>query len=154
MSAKAQKLAAELFDELRTRLGTGYTITEGFDSDGWATLLLSHDASPATTEDNAFIRVRARDWDLAKDVIGNDQTVYTPSVIQIVYEAPSSGGAAFPYVTAAHTLNILQACCKRGTRVELWTSDNGTVPDGNAFVSGDLVTSIEPDLYWPMLSSQ
>ncbi len=82
-SSKAIKLAAELADELRKRV-SDYVITEGFDASGFPTISLTADATPATTEDNVFIRVRPRDWALATDVLGTAQTVYTPSVIQII----------------------------------------------------------------------
>jgi len=152
--AKQNKLAAELVDELRKRV-SNYIITEGFDSNGWPTILLAADSGPATTEDVVFIRVRPRDWNLAKDIIGNDQVVYTPSVIQVAVEGPTSGKGLGRYVSAIHLFSVLTTCSKRGTRLEYWEEPNGDDPDVTTFTdASNMITSIEPDLDWPLLSSQ
>jgi hypothetical protein len=154
MSAKAQKLAAELVDELRKTPGPDYILVEGFDDDGWSVLTMKESSTETTEEDNVYIRVRAREWGLTKDIIGHDQPVYTPSVIQLVTEAAASGSAPAPFVSADHWARITQLCTKRGTRVEFWTTAHGTVPSDVDFASDDLVSAIEPDLYYPLLSSQ
>lgn len=152
-STKATKLAAELADELRQRLGTTYaSIIEGFDANGFSTIQLS-DGAPATTEDTIYIVVRPRDWSLTKDIIGHDQPVYTPTVIQVAVEANGNGIA--PYVTKAHWLAVENVCAKRGTRLEYWEETNGTPPSITTFNTGTkLIASWEPDLFFPMLSSQ
>jgi hypothetical protein len=154
-STKAIKLAADLADELRQRLGTTYSlIVEGFDANGFATISLS-DGSAATTEDNIFICVRPRDWSLQKDIIGHDQPVYTPSVIQLAVEAPASGVGLARFVTIAHALTVLAACLKRGARTEYWEETNGTVPSITTFnTASKMKASNEPDLDYPLLSSQ
>jgi hypothetical protein len=151
--AKQVKLADELVDELRKRVSS-YTFTTGFDSNGWPTIALN-DGSAATTEDNVFIRIRPRDWSLQKDVLGLDQTVFVPSVIQLAVEAPSSGLGLARYVTIAHALAVLVTCAKRGTRLEYWEETNGTAPSVTTFdTANKQKTSIEPELDWPLLASQ
>ena len=151
-SKKALALANQLADELRNRLD--YTsIVEGFDSNGLPTIALS-DGSAATTEDSVFIRVRPREWPLATDIIGNTQTVYTPSVIQIAVEGPSSGLGLARYVSIAHALAILNACAIRGTLVEYWEETNGTAPSATTFNTGSKLKASFEDLYWNMQSSQ
>ena len=151
--AKQVKLADELVDELRKRCST-YIFTTGFDANGWPTISMTADATPATTEDNVFIRIRPRDWDLNKDIIGNDQIVYVPSVIQIATEANGTP-ALMLYVTKAHALAVLAACLKRGCRTEIWEETNGSVPAVTTFATANKQkTANEPDLDWPLLSSQ
>jgi len=152
--AKQVKLADELVDELRKRVST-YIITTGFDANGWPTISLTNDATPATTEDNVYIRVRPRDWNLQKDVLGLDQTVFVPSVIQLAVEAPSSGVGLGRFVGKARLLALLLTCGKRGTRFEYWEETNGSIPAVTTFDTGSkMIASQEPDLDWPLLSSQ
>jgi hypothetical protein len=160
-SAKAQKLAAELADELRRRVGSAYIITEGYDTVGNPTIAMTDatdaDSDADSTEDSLFIRVKPRDWALAKDIIGHDQTVYTPSVIQIAVEARTgvtTHGLA-QYVTSAHAFAIFAACLKRGCRSEYWEETFGTPPTLDTFTDATkMIASNEPDLDWPLLSSQ
>jgi hypothetical protein len=74
-------------------------------------------------------------------------------VIQIAAEANGAGTA--PFVTKAHWLTVSATCEKRGTRVEYWEETNGTPPSITTFnTANKQITSFEPDLYFPMLSSQ
>lgn len=155
---KVLELSAELADELRKRVSDYAQITEGFDSAGFPTILLGP-ATPATTNDTVYIRTTPRSWNLTNDVLGLPQTVYTPSVIQIVTEEGTTDITAF-YVTIAHYLAISGAVLQRGTRVELWETANGTVPstvtpatDPTQLTGATLKASFE-SLYWPLLSSQ
>jgi hypothetical protein len=152
--AKQVKLADELVDELRKRVSSYANIATGFDSNGWPTIALN-DGAPATTEDSVFIRVRPRDWNLQKDVLGLDQTVFVPSVIQIAVEGPSSGVGLGRYISVAHLWAIILTCGKRGTRIEYWSETNTTAPSVTTFdTASKMLASQEPDLDWPLLSSQ
>ena len=155
---KALEISAELADELRKRVSSYASIVEGFDTAGMPTIALD-DGSEATTEDSVFIRVTPRSWPLTNDVLGLSQTVYTPSVIQIVTETGTTDRPWF-YVSIAHITAILGAVFQRGTRVEIWETANGTVPntvtpaaDPTQLSGATLKTSFE-SLYWPLLSSQ
>lgn len=160
---KTIELSAELADELRKRFATAYTsIKESFDSSGTPTIDLS-DGSEATTEDAVFIRTAPRSWALTKDVLGLAQTVYTPSVIQIVTEAGTGGNASCfaAYVSKAHVLALLETVGARGTRVEYWETANGTIPntvtpaaDPTQLSGATLIASFEASLYFPLQSSQ
>lgn len=156
-STKATKLAADLADELRQRLGTTYaSIVEGFSADGYSTISLS-DGSAATTEDNIFIVVRPRDWNLQVDIVGHAQPVYTPSVIQLAVEARTgvTTHGLGQYVTSVHALTVLAACLKRGARFEYWEETYGTIPSITTFnTAAKMIASNEPDLDWPLISSQ
>jgi hypothetical protein len=153
-SKKALELAAELADELRKRVSSYASITETSDASGNPLITLS-DGSAATTEDTVVIRVSPRDWALAKDVLGSAQTVYTPSVIAVAVEGPTSGLGLARYVSVAHAWAIFATCAKRGTLLEYWESDNGTVASETTFATAaNKKTSVEAELYWPLLSSQ
>jgi hypothetical protein len=152
---KALELAAELADELRKRVSDYASITESSDASGNPLITLNADASPATTEDVVVIRVRPRTWELAKDVLGTAQTVYTPHVIDVATEVSGVATGIMDYVSVAHALQILTSCAKRGTRLELWEETNGTIPSETTFATAaKMKASIEAELYWPLLSSQ
>lgn len=152
--AKQVKLAAELADELRKRVSSYTSFVEAFDTNGWPTISLN-DGTAATTEDNVFIRVRPRDWSLQKDIIGNTQVVYVPSVIQVAVEAPASGVGLARFVSVAHALAIFATLAKRGCLLEYWEETNGSVPAITTFDTGSkMKSSIEPELYWPLIESQ
>jgi len=151
---KAHALFAQLTDELRKRVSDYASIVESQDANGFDVLTLS-DGSAATTEDTVVIRTRPRDWTLEKDVIGNTQTVYTPSVIDVAVEAPASGVGLARFVSIAHALAIFVACGKRGTRLEYWEETNGTPPSATTFnTANKMKQALEPELYWPFLASQ
>jgi hypothetical protein len=153
-NSKIQKLAAELVDELRKRCSSYAEILEAFDTNGWPTIRLS-DGGPAANEDTVFIRVRPRDWNEAKDVLGSAQTVYTPSVVQIAVEAPPSGVGLMRQVSVVHAWALLLTCGKRGARTEYWEETDGTPPSIDTFTDATkMLTSWEPDLDYPLLSSQ
>jgi len=152
---KAHALFAELVDELRKRVSDYASITESVDANGFDVVTLAADATPATTEDIVVIRVRPRTWDLTKDVLGSAQNVYTPSVIDVATEVSGVATGIMDYVSVVHALAVLTTCAKRGTRLELWEETNGTIPSATTFnTAGKLKTSIEPELYWPLLASQ
>lgn len=155
---KVLELSAELADELRKRVSDYVQITEGFDTAQFPTILLGP-ATPATTNDTVLIRTTPRSWNLTNDVLGLPQTVYTPSVIQVITEQGTSDRPWF-YVSIAHITAILGAVYQRGTRVEIWETANGTIPtavtpasDPTQLSSATLKSSFE-SLYWPLLSSQ
>ncbi len=153
---KALELSAELADELRKTCSDYASITESSDASGNPLITLAADATPATTEDIVVLRVRPRTWELAKDVLGSSQTVYTPHVIDVACESSAVDTTGLlDYVTLAHALKILAAVAKRGTRVEYWQEAIGTIPSVTTFdTASKMKTSVEPELYWPLLSSQ
>jgi hypothetical protein len=159
VNKKVQELSAELADELRKRASSYTSIVESFDTAGMPTIALD-DGSEATTEDSVFIRTTPRSWNLTNDVLGLPQTVYTPSVIQIVTETGTSDTPWF-YQSFAHITAILGAVFFRGTRVEIWETAHGTVPntvtpatDPTQLTGATLKTSYEASLYFPLQSSQ
>jgi hypothetical protein len=147
---KALQLANELADELRKRCADYGEIIEGFDANGFPYIRLS-DGAPATHDDTVLIRVRPREWALATDIIGNAQTVYALSKIEIIVEADTGNAVMAPWVSIPHIMDILSAATLRGCLVEYRETAEATVPAIAA--STTLVHSFE-DLYWNMQSSQ
>lgn len=127
MSAKANQLAAQLVDELKIRF-PGFIVTPSSDTNGDPTILLAADATPATTEKNVFIRVKAQPWPLAKDVLGLTAGRFTPHVIEFAVESHSAGVVSNGYLTQADWLTLLGTLTQRGTKVDGYASANGVVP--------------------------
>ncbi len=152
---KALELAAELADELRKTCSDYDTITESSDASGNPLITLAV-ATPSSTEDIVVLRVRPRTWALATDVLGLAQTVYTPHVIDVASESSAADTVGIlDYVTLAHALKILAAVVKRGCRVEYWQEAINTIPSVTTFATASkMKTAVEPELYWPLLSSQ
>jgi hypothetical protein len=153
MSAKANKLALELGDRLKKRLPSTFVFTEAFDTNGDATLSITADSTPATTEQNIFIRVKAIAWALTKNVLGLDQEVFTPSVVQLAIEAGDD--ATDQFLADTTLLYVLGEVMTLGTRVELWKETNGTVPAVTTFNTANKQKAVyEASLYFPMQAAQ
>lgn len=154
MSYKAVEIAAELADELKKRV-TGLKLAESADASGNPVITLS-DGTPAAGEKVIVIRVGAIDWPLAKDVLGLTAMHFTPHTISICTEANFAGTTdnIADILTPAELLPVLAAVCKRGTRVEWYVSDNGTLPAVAQMVAAKLKASYEAELFWGMQASQ
>jgi hypothetical protein len=137
---KQQALAREIADALRKRLPTK-TITESFGTAGFPCITIN-DGIAATTECNYFIRVRAIDGTLEKDVFGNAAEMFVPSVIQVATEAP----AAADYITMQEDLSVMGEILMRGCLVERYQSVNTVVPV-EASITGAPVAKFS-HLYW------
>jgi len=58
-------------------------------------------------------------------------------------------------VSVAHALAIFASLAKRGCLLEYWEETNGAVPAITTFdTANKLKSSIEPELYWPLIESQ
>lgn len=150
MSYKAQALSHEIADILKIRLST-LTLVESFDTNGNPTISLGA-GSPGGK--NIFVRVAPISWPLSLNVIGLASEVFTPHVIQFATEANPAGGAGADILTPTELLPFIGEVMRRGTKVEWYTSTNGTAPVVGTLVSGNLQASYEASLYFPMQASQ
>lgn len=106
--------------------------TRGSNS-GNPTLLFTADATPATTEDNAFIQLTQKSYSgfptvsLASSVDGR------PDVLQIALE--KSATATISVWTTMNLAKMLHEAMAMNVEVEIYLEDNGTVPS---------LTSIDP----------
>lgn len=150
MSYKAQALAHEIADKLKIRL-SALTLVEGFDTNGNPTITIGA-GSPGGK--NFFVRVQPISWPLSLNVLGLASEVFTPHVIQFATEANPAGGAGADILTPAELLPFLGETLVRGTKVEWYTSTNGTAPVVGTLVAGNLQASYEASLYFPMQAAQ
>jgi len=153
MSDFSSKTATSISDELRLRLPSNRVVTDGFDSSGNATITID-DGTPASREANVFIRVKARDWALQLNSIGLAQTVEVPTVIQMVTEANYAGTSdnIADNLTPAQLLPVLGTLLSRGTRLEWYTTADGTVPTV-AGITGTPAAKFEANAVYGMKAS-
>lgn len=154
--AKSQSLVRSLKDRLSKRMPAGYIVRESVDAAG-ARLEIQQDASWATTEQKAVIRIVAQDTQFS-DVIGGAQKVYSPMIAQMISEGNSASPTA-SQLTASNEARILAELFRLGIKVELYLTDvtvepalalflaNGSV---NTSATCALVDRIEADLQWPL----
>lgn len=149
-STKALEMSADLADELRKRMASTLLITPTFDSDLNPVLTISQDATPATGEKVIVIRTKPQEWDLALDTLGLANGKYAQHVIQICteknYEATTDN--VLDILGPAELLPCLLTVGKRGTRVEWYRSDNGTVPATGQMVASKLAAAYDFNQYW------
>ena len=154
-SYKAVALANELFNELTTRLPVlAPFCSQSFDTNGNPTIKVASTATPATTQENVFIRVQPQAVANLTSIGGTPDT-FTPSVIQFATEAPAAGANHMSdYIPPTDFIQLIGSILKRGTRVEWYQSANTVVPVVGTLISTNLTTAYEANVYWGLLSSQ
>ena len=154
-SYKAVALQTELFDELKKRLSAlAATSSVGFDSSGNPTITLASNATPAAGQKNVFIRLMPQST-IFTTSIGTTPDFFVPTVIQFATEAPSAGaGHTSDFLSPSDLVALYGCLMKRGTRVEMYQSANGTVPSVSTLVAANLQAAYEANIYWGGLSSQ
>lgn len=146
---KAFELAQYLAEELALR--TGLASATGFEADQSPFVQLGSGAIGAA---GAYIRVKPLS-SLFTNIVGHTQDVFTPHVIQVCFEAPVAAlGVITDVTTLAQKAQILTPLLAKGTRVEVYENANGVAPAAATLVAGNLKTSIEPTLQYPMVSNQ
>ncbi len=150
---KAIAHSRELADLLRKWLPT-YTLVETNDSDGNPVITVSEDATPAFGEEVVVIRTKGIAWGLAKDIVGNDAIQYAGHVIQICTEKNYEGAddTILDILGPNVLLPILIECGRKGTWVEWYRTDNGTIPSTAAMISDNLAATWK-DLYFNILKA-
>jgi len=154
---KALEMARELQDRLAKR-GLSLTVADvAFDSSLSQPYIK---IGPGVDGDGSFlIRLKPIEWPLAKDILGLDQTVYTPHKAQLAVEA----GAAvdFGYAVTADLVAVMGEVMSLGCRVEMIVTPNGTgindiiaAPQTYLDVDTYVQAVYEAHLYHKMLSSQ
>lgn len=145
---KAQALAKELADRIKARLNGALTLAQGFDTDQNPYISIG---AGVAGQPNAIIKVMPVDWPLAQDVLGLTASQYTPHKIAFVTETVATNGS---YLTAPQQILLLGQILLMGSKVEWYKSSNGDSPDLDDITAAKLIASFEPDLYYPMISSQ
>jgi len=154
-SYKAVAIANELFNELTTRLPVlAPFCSQAFDTNGNPTIVVASTGTPATTQENVFIRVQPQAV-LNLTSIGTTPDTFVPTVIQFATEAPTGGANHMSdYIPPTDFIQIMGSILKKGTRVEWYQSSNTVVPVVGTLVAAKLTTAWEAALYWGLLTSQ
>lgn len=142
---KANKLMLKLKEEIKQKLPS-FVQTDGVDSSGYPTLLVSADSTPAAGEQNMFIRIKTIDTPFV-DSIGQAQSVFGPHVIQSVEEASSIANVSL--LTCANK-SVLDWCISRlGCQEEKYLRANGGAPVLGDISSSNLKQKLA-DSYFPL----
>lgn len=145
LKKKSQVIARSMVEDLTVRLPS-LTVAAGVDASGWPTISIN-DATPATTEQNFFIRIMEMP-SLGLDSFGNAQQSYGPHVIQLAMETSTVASLGFP--TDANRLHVMGECLAQGARFEVYLEDNGTIPVVGSLVAAKLVGTFESLRFPPM----
>lgn len=147
---KALVTADELANELKLRQ-SALAVAVTFDTDG--NPLVKVGTGVAGSKGGLF-KILPIDWPLAKDILGLASQVYTPHVVRLVVEGNASAGAGADVNDWTTLIALLGCGLSRGMRFEMYETPNGNAPDPTDFVSGNLKTAFEPNVQYPMVSSQ
>lgn len=147
---KAGAIAGELADALAKRCAVSMPVVTQAVDNGYPTITISADATPATGEKVVFIKVNQLSWSTALNSIGQTQDIYDKVVIQIVTEKNYEGttDSVLDILGPAELLPVLGEVLRKGTRVEWYRTTNGTVPSA-AGITGAPAASWDPMLYFP-----
>jgi hypothetical protein len=154
-SYKAVAMANELFNELTTRLPVlAPFCSQSVDTNGNPLIKIASTGTPATTQENVFIRVQPQTTPFLTS-IGTTPDTFSPTVIQFATEAPAAGSNHMSdYIPPTDFIQIFGSLFARGTRLEWYQSANTVVPVVGTLISTNLTTAWEAALYWGGLSSQ
>lgn len=165
-SYKSLAIAAEVADKLTKRLApAAVAVAQLTDKNGFPLIKVG---TGTDGDPGCLIRVKPIAWELAKDVLGLDSSVYTPHVVQIATESDAGAAVGDLGLTGWDVLApVLAECFKAGTRVECYATaantgvgnmvtDVQTNAEGaqSTYTSSTLKATVEFDLYQQMLASQ
>lgn len=144
---KATVFRDELASELAVRL-PALAKTKSFGATGEADLMVG---AGTAASDSVFVRFAAV-GSIQKDVLGLAQTVFTPTVAQLVIEGNPTGGAGADVGTWATRLAVIAAIVAKGVRVELYTTANTTAPSA-AGITGTPAATFEIHPQYALMAS-
>lgn len=134
----------ELANRLTVRFSGILTVTTGLDASGFPTITIN-DGTPATTEQNFFIRVIEAPA-LGTNAFGLTQDSYNPCVIQVAMETSTVANLGFPI--ESNRLAVFGEVLRMGSRTEVYLAANGTVPVVGTLIAANLKATFD-DLYYP-----
>lgn len=138
-SFKAISMMAKFKDRVQKLLPSTFVYTDGVDADGYPTLLIAADASPATTEQVLAIRIVSVQSQFENVVLGSSAAVYSPHRVQVIAEDGTSAGIL--YVTAPNLVKVFDELKYLMIDQELYFSANTTVPALSMFAADGAVSS-------------
>lgn len=153
VAKKAQMLMLQLKERLQKRLPNSYVFAESSDAQG-PRLLISQDATPAAGEQ--VIAIRLLGVDIETKNIFDAKKMFGPIKAQVIEEESAAAGVSL--ITLANRIHIDLELARLGLLQERYLTANGTAPAVSMFqadgsvATANLIVSISPDLYWPLLS--
>ena len=92
-----------------------------------------------------YLRVIPQPW-TATNVLGLASQVFSPHVIQVVFEANNAAGAAADINTLANFSTILAVLARKMTALEVYEEPNGSAPGEADITSGKLKVRLDATL--------
>jgi hypothetical protein len=151
-TARAVAISRQLQDILSKQLATMPVVTLSYDATDQSPILtFSADATPATGEKVAVVKVVPTSALAAYDIFNNAGNKYGPHVVQICTEKNYAGATdnVADILTPVELLPLLMECGRAGCAVEWYQTANGTVPSNAAIVAGNLIKKWAP-IYAPL----
>lgn len=152
MSSNYKQIA--LAKDLAAALGLrnlGLTITESFDANKNPVIQVG---TGTAGQPNALIRVIPQDWPEAKDILGLDQNIFCPSIVEVAFEANPTAGAGADISSWALKLPVLGEVLLRGARTKVFESAAGDSPDTDDLVDSKLKATFDPHSVYGMIANQ
>lgn len=149
VTQKALELSKTMASKLRLRFGgmaTALQTAETFDTNGYPVITIS-DGTPATDEAVIVIRTIPYDDTVSKDILGLTQNQYANHIVQIVTETSSTG------LTSDHLFQAFAEAFDLGCVTQWYQRTHGTAPTVSDITSGNLKSSVSPNVYWAGLIS-
>ena len=137
-SQKALALAADIKDDLAVRFPSE-TVTLSYATGG---------APIVTVGTKALVRIDL-EASIGKNVIGMDQTVYTPHIAQVVLDGTADATGDIVAAAIPVSLAVLGDVLQRGLKTNLYIAN---AVSNSAIIDGNLVASFD-SLKYPLVSS-
>jgi hypothetical protein len=152
VSSNYKQLA--LAKDLAAALGLrklGLAITESLDANKNPVIQIGAGTNGSA---GGVIRIIPQDWPEAKDILGLDQNIFCPSIIEVALEANPAGGAGADINTWAVLLPVLAEVILRGTRVKLYESTAGSAPTTSDMTASKLKATFDTSAVYGMIANQ
>lgn len=146
---KAINLIEDIAVELQRRL-PALALTKGQDSAQNPQIVLGTGAAGAA---GCYIRCISQPW-TAKNVLGMAADVFTPHVLQVVFEANPAGGAGADVNSLATTSTVLAVLARRMTALEVYQETNGAAPGEADIVVSKLSVRLDANYEQGMIGNQ
>ena len=147
---KAVALLDAIAEELSKRLSSITPQTKGQDSLLNPQLVVGAGTAGAA---GCYLRVIPQPW-TANNVLGVASQVFSPHVIQVVFEANNAAGAGADVNTLATLSTIIAVCARKGAALEVFEEPNGAAPGEADCVSSKLKVRLDASLDFGMIGNQ
>lgn len=145
MSRRARDIMVLLKEDLERELPT-FTLTEGTSANDERTLLISEDATPAASEEVAFVLLKPRSYSgfptstLAQDGVEPDGR---PHLMQVVVESSTTAGISV--WSSINFAKLMARLLDQNVELELYLSANTDVPAEGEITDANLDGVIQTD---------